>query len=77
MKVRMLIERFVSVELEEGVGIEDFRDSMTDDLLDSQDAEHETSDGKFQYVPMEFTIHTFEEVGAPVVDDTDPAERKF
>jgi hypothetical protein len=63
MKVRIVVEHIIEVPNSEAVGdLEDFRDSLQDDYLDAQESTHETSDGKFEYIPGPFEIIIFEQV---------------
>lgn len=41
------------VEVGDDVDVDEFHDSLMDDTLDGQGSGHETSDGKFEYVPLE------------------------
>lgn len=46
----------------EGFTTNDLHDSIQDDILNSQDSEHETDDAIFNYTPRELVNVTIEEV---------------
>jgi hypothetical protein len=56
MKVEITVKQVVTCHMDDGgqFSIEDFHDSFVNHLLDGQDVEHNTSDGKFEYTPAEF-----------------------
>jgi hypothetical protein len=68
MRVSITRTEIVEVEPNDGVGtipfdLEEFRDSIQDDILNRQENGHETDDEKFSYTPKELSALVVETVG--------------
>jgi len=68
MRVSITRTEIIEVEPVDGVGsipfdIDEFRDSMQDDILNRQETGHETDDEKFTFKPKELSALVIELVG--------------